>query len=58
LTEETDAIVIVVSEETSAISMAIGGHLMRNLTAAQVRDLTTGRQPRPAAEHPAAPVSA
>ena len=37
LAEETDAIVVVVSEETAAISLATGGRLWRNLTPAQVR---------------------
>ena len=37
LAEETDAIVVVVSEETTAISLATGGRLWRNLTPAQVR---------------------
>ena len=52
LSEETDAVVIVVSEETSAISVAVGGRLWRSLTAPQVRDLIAGRTPRPSAEHP------
>jgi diadenylate cyclase len=34
LTEETDAIVIVVSEETGAVSMTIEGRIIRNLEAA------------------------
>ena len=46
LSEETDAIVIVVSEETSTISVASGGRLTRNLTTAQVRDLVAGRRAR------------
>ena len=32
ITEETDALAIVVSEETGRISMAIGGELLYNLT--------------------------
>jgi diadenylate cyclase len=52
LSEETDAVVIVVSEETSAISVAVGGRLWRSLAAPQVRDLIAGRAPRPSAEHP------
>jgi diadenylate cyclase len=50
LSEETDAVVIVVSEETSAVSVAMGGRLTRNLTAAQVRDLVAGRPGRGTAE--------
>ena len=37
LTEENDAIAIVVSEETGAISLATGGDLERNFSAAQLR---------------------
>ena len=48
LSEETDAFVIVVSEETATISVAAGGRLTRNLTAPQVRDLLAGTAPRPA----------
>jgi diadenylate cyclase len=46
LSEETDAVVIVVSEESSAISVATNGRLKRNLTPAQVRALVAGRTPR------------
>jgi diadenylate cyclase len=48
LSEETDAVVIVVSEETSTISVAVGGRLTRNLTTSQVRDLVAGRPARTA----------
>ncbi len=51
LSEETDAIVIVVSEETSTISVAVGGRLLRNLTAPQVRELLSGRSPLQIASH-------
>jgi len=43
LTEETDALVFVVSEQTAAIAVASGGRLWRDFTAAQVRDLVAGR---------------
>jgi diadenylate cyclase len=58
LSEETDAFVIAVSEETSSISVAVAGRLTRNLTAAQVRDLASGRPPRATAEHPVAQIPA
>lgn len=52
LSEETDAIVIVVSEERSVISVAQNGQLQQNLSAVQVRDLLAGRALRPTAEYP------
>jgi diadenylate cyclase len=58
LSQETDAVVIVVSEETSTISIAVAGHLTRNLTPAQVRDLVSGRPARSAAEQPVAELPA
>src|SRR2546428_1151923 len=42
LSEETDATVLVVSEETSTISIASHGVLHRPLTSQQVRDLLSG----------------
>jgi diadenylate cyclase len=42
LSEETDATVFVVSEETSTISIASAGRLYRPLTADQVRDVLSG----------------
>jgi diadenylate cyclase len=38
ITEETDAIAVIVSEETGAISMAVGGRIERDLTAEQLRE--------------------
>lgn len=43
LSEETDATVLVVSEETSKISLARRGLLHRGLTSQQVRDVLSGR---------------
>ena len=52
LSEDTDATVIVVSEERSNISIAQNGQLQQNLSVIQVRDLLAGRAPRATAEHP------
>jgi diadenylate cyclase len=38
ITEETDAIAIIVSEETGGISLAVGGAIERDLTIDQLRD--------------------
>jgi diadenylate cyclase len=38
ITEETDAIAVIVSEETGAISMAAGGKIERDLTVEQLRE--------------------
>jgi diadenylate cyclase len=42
ITEETDAIAVIVSEETGAISMAVGGKIERDLTAEQLRERLSG----------------
>jgi len=39
ITEETDALVIVVSEETGAISVVLGGHLQADLSVSQLRNV-------------------
>ncbi len=39
ITEETDAIAVIVSEESGAISMAVGGKIERDLTVEQLRDI-------------------
>lgn len=41
LSEETDAVVVVVSEETGGISYAYKGHLVRNVTAEELRAFLT-----------------
>jgi diadenylate cyclase len=51
LTEDTDALAIVVSEERASISVAQGGRLRLDLTPLQVRDLLAGKEPRPTAEY-------
>ena len=38
ITEETDAIAVICSEETGAISFAVGGKIERDLTVDQLRD--------------------
>jgi hypothetical protein len=39
ITEETDAIAVIVSEETGAISMAVGGRIERDLSAEHLREV-------------------
>src|ERR1700678_3784206 len=39
ITEETDAIAVIVSEESGAISLAVGGKIERELTAEHLREL-------------------
>ncbi len=50
LSEETDALVVVVSEETAAITVASHRRLYRDLTTLQVRDLVSGRSTRQISE--------
>ena len=38
ITEETDAIAVIVSEETGAISLAVAGNFERDLTVEQLRE--------------------
>jgi diadenylate cyclase len=45
LSEETDAIVVVVSEETSQISVAVGGRLERHVGTDRLRTILQGATP-------------
>jgi diadenylate cyclase len=38
ITEETDSVAVIVSEETGSISVAIGGHIERDLTVERLRE--------------------
>jgi diadenylate cyclase len=38
ITEETDAVAVIVSEETGAISLAVAGQIERDLTVEQLRE--------------------
>ena len=59
LAEETDAVVIVVSEETQLLSVAVNGTLTRGLTLAQLRQVVSGRPAgAPTGEHRAAELRA
>ena len=49
LSEETDAVVVVISEETQQVSVATGGALMRGLTGPQLREAVSGRAAPPPA---------
>jgi uncharacterized protein (TIGR00159 family) len=42
ITEETDAVVVVVSEERGAISLCVNGNIIRDLDAASLREALTG----------------
>jgi diadenylate cyclase len=52
LSEETDALVVVVSEETGTITVAHGGRLFRGLTCDELREMLLEGPPT-AASHPA-----
>jgi diadenylate cyclase len=41
LTEETDAVVIIVSEETGSITTAVGDNLEKNIDIGELRDFLT-----------------
>ena len=56
LCEETDAIVVVVSEETSQVSVAIGGRMERGVDADRLRTILRGATP--SAASPRIPASA
>ena len=53
LSDETDALVVVVSEERSTISVAERGLLWQDLSPVEVRDLLAGRTPQRALPQPA-----
>jgi len=53
LSDETDALVVVVSEERATISVAERGELWLDLTPTGVRDILAGRSPQQAALPPA-----
>ena len=52
ITEETDAAVIVVSEETGAISVVLGGEMIRGLDAPRLREVLRDALARPDEELP------
>lgn len=45
LSEETDAVVVVVSEETAQVSVAVGGRLDRDVTLERLREILVGTTP-------------
>jgi diadenylate cyclase len=48
LSEDTDAVVVVVSEETGRVSVASGGVLRKEVDGASLREAIAGAVPRPA----------
>jgi diadenylate cyclase len=52
LSEETDALVIVVSEETASITAAQNGRMVRDIGAPDVREVVAGRSLRQFVRHP------
>jgi diadenylate cyclase len=51
LSEETDSIIVVVSEENASISAAYKGQLYRSLYTLELRDMLNGQMPRQTTEH-------
>ncbi|MGI8507751.1 MAG: diadenylate cyclase [Gemmatimonadaceae bacterium] len=51
LSEETDALVVVVSEENASISVAHKGVFYRSLTTLELREILGGQMPRVTKEH-------
>ena len=54
LSEVTDALIVVVSEETGAISLASNGRLIRNLNGERLRRVLDGFYPPPGGRRPEA----
>jgi hypothetical protein len=54
MSEVTDAIVVIVSEENASISVAYKGELFRALSTLELRDILNGQMPRHATHSVAA----